>query len=208
VGGSLLFAGGAAAQGEPAAAQPAYAAPGGASAGPAAGNGGGIKDNGPHRRPMAVSLMLSTPWRYGFGVGFTGGFEIPIVHNGFIPSINNSFSLEPFLTINWSSYNRGFNSSFEDDFHAWEYTPGVAGLWSFYFSPQLRVYGAARLGVTIVSVGYDGPNDNFARDYDDTDTDFFFEIAPGVVYNVTPRIALRGDIGWWSGIKGGVAFLL
>jgi hypothetical protein len=208
VGGSLLFVGAAAAQGDPgysSGGQPAYAAPGGATVGPRA-EGGGIKDNAGHHRPMTGSLMLATPWRYGFGVGFTGAFEIPIVHNGFISAINNSVSIEPFLTIGWSSYNHAYNLYNEDDFHAWTYTPGVAGLWSFYFSPKLRVYGAVRLGVTIISPSYDGPNNNNVKF--DNDTDFFFEVAPGVVYSLNERIALRADVGWWSGIKGGIAILL
>jgi hypothetical protein len=52
--------------------------------------------------------------------------------------------------------------------------------------------------VTIISPNHNAPND----------TDPFIELAPGVVYNFSPRIALRGDVGWWSGIKGGLTFSL
>jgi hypothetical protein len=208
VGGSLLFVQAAAAQGDPgysSGPQPVYAAPGGATVGPRA-EGGGIKDNGPHQRPMTASAMLSTPWRYGFGVGLTGGFEIPIVHNGFIPSINNSFSIEPFFTIGWNNYNRGYGFGvLDDDFHAWEFTPGVAALWSFYFTPRLRAYAAVRVGVTVVSPKYDGPSRNVDLK---NHVDGFGEVAPGIFYNITDRIALRADVGWWSGLKGGVSFLL
>jgi hypothetical protein len=207
LGGSLLFVQAAAAQGDPgysSGSQPVYAAPGGATVG-GGGNGGGIKDNGPHRRPMTASALLSTPWRYGFGVGLTGAFEIPVVHDGFIPSINNSFSIEPFFTVAWNNYNAwGGFGLYDDDVDAWEFTPGVAALWSFYFNPRLRVYAAARIGVTVLHPTYDGNrNIKFKNSIDG-----FGELAPGIFWNITDSIALRADIGWWSGIKGGVAFLL
>ncbi|MEY4514693.1 MAG: hypothetical protein RLZZ450_6815 [Pseudomonadota bacterium] len=210
LGGSLLFVQAASAQGDPgysSGPQPVYAAPGGATVGPRSA-GGGIRDNGPHARPMTASALLSTPWRYGFGIGVTGAFEIPIVHDGFIPSINNSFSIEPFLTIAWNNYGLGSAGcglvGCDDNPHAWEYTPGVAGLWSFYFSPRLRAYAAVRAGVTVLAVRHDA---GFER-FDKTTPYFFGELAPGIVWNVTDNIALRADIGWWSGLKGGVSFLL
>jgi hypothetical protein len=188
--------------------QPVYAAPGGATVGPR-GDGGGIKDNGPHVRPMMASALLYTPWRYGFGFGVKLGFEIPLVHNGFIPSINNSFSIEPYFGLGWNNYNRGTNFGLiDDDFAAVEFTPGVSVLWSFYFSSQFRAYAAIHTGVTIVNPYYAGDNDRVDDDGLDNDIDFHFELAPGIVYKLNDKIALRAELGWWSGIKGGIAILL
>lgn len=194
--------------------QPVYASPGGASA-TGARNGRGIKDNGPHQRPMMASAQLYTPWRFGFGVGLKLGFEIPLVHNGFIPSINNSFSIEPYFGLAWNNYNSGYGYGggrfgglgyYDDNLSAMEYTPGVSVLWSFYFSQNFRAYAAVHTGVTIVAPYYSGPGDyeyvgdNYVR--------FHFELAPGIVYSLTDKVALRAELGWWSGIKGGVAIFL
>lgn len=214
VGGSLLFVQAAAAQGDPgysSGPQPVYAAPGGATVGPR-GEGGGIKDNGPHQRPQMASAQLYTPWRYGFGFGLKLAYEIPLVQNGFIPSINNSFSIEPFFGLAWNNYNNGYGYgrfggiNFDDNLSAVEYTPGVSVLWSFYFSPQFRVYGAIHTGVTIVAPYYSGPGDytyagdNYVR--------IHIEPAAGIVYSLNERLALRAEIATWSGLKGGLALYL
>lgn len=172
-------------------------------------SGGGIKDNGPHQRPQTASALLYTPWRFGFGFGLKLGYEIPIVHNGFIPSINNSFSIEPNFAFAWSNYNRGYGGwllSDEYDWDAIEFTPGVSALWSFHFSPQFRAYAAVHLGVTIVKPYYSGPGESGfelkTKGY------FHGELAPGIVYSLNDKIALRAELGWWSGIKFGVTVLL
>jgi len=178
---------------------------------PAPASGGSIKDNGPHVRPMMASAQLYTPWRFGFGVGLKLGLEIPLVHNGFIPSINNSFSIEPNFGLAWNNYNngytfRGFGGSFDDDLAAMEYSPGVSVLWSFYFSSQFRAYAAVHTGLTIVAPYYTGPGDG--KYTGDNYIRFHFELAPGIVYKLSEKVALRAELGWWSGIKGGVAIFL
>lgn len=194
------------------AAPEAYTAPASApAAGGGGGGGGNIKDTGPHQRPMMASAQLYTPWRFGFGVGLKLGFEIPLVHNGFIPQINNSFSIEPNFGFAWNSYNRGYGSSwgrlgYDYDVSAMEYTPGVSVLWSFYFSPQFRAYAAVHTGVTIVAPYYSG-DANVDVDYD-TDVRFHGELAPGIVYSLSDKFALRAELGWWSGAKFGFAMLL
>jgi len=169
---------------------------------------GGIKDNGPHQRPMMASAQLYTPWRFGFGFGLKLGFEIPLVHDGFIPSINNSFSIEPNFAFAWNNYNRGYGyyggSVFNDNVAAMEYTPGVSVLWSFYFSSRFRAYAAVHTGLTILKPYYDGPGKVDFKTY----YRFHGELAPGIVFSLNERIALRAELGWWSGIKGGIAIYL
>jgi hypothetical protein len=57
---------------------------------------GALLDRSPQRRPMMVSLFLGLPYGYyyyGFPFGLGGRFLIPLVHDGFIPSVNDSFSM-------------------------------------------------------------------------------------------------------------------
>jgi hypothetical protein len=176
-------------------------------AGSAPASSGGIKDRGPHQRPMMASAQLYTPWRFGFGVGLKLGFEIPIVHDGFIPQINNSFSIEPNFAFAWNNYNRGYGYGagvLDDDFAAMEYTPGVSVLWSFYFSERFRAYAAVHTGLTILKPYYDGPGEADLKTY----YRFHGELAPGVVWSLNEKIALRAELGWWSGVKGGIALFL
>jgi hypothetical protein len=210
--GSLLITGSVQAQEPPAQQQPAAADPGYAS-GPAiapAASGGGIKDNGPHQRPSMASALLYTPWRFGLGVGLKLGYEIPLVHDGFIPSINNSFSIEPNLGFAWNSYNWGYGyyggSLYNDDVSAIEVTPGVSVLWSFYFSQRFRAYAAVHVGLTILKPYWTG-DDDVDGDFE-TYFRFHGELAPGIVYNLNDRIALRAELGWWSGAKFGIGILL
>lgn len=174
------------------------------------GGGGGIKDNGPHQRPMMGSAQIYTPWRFGFGFGLKLGFEIPLVHNGFIPQINNSFSIEPNFALAWNNYNRGYGyyggGIFDDNVSAMEYTPGVSVLWSFYFSERFRAYAAIHLGVTILKPYWTG-DDDVDGEFK-TYTRFHGELAPGIVYMLSDRVGLRAELGWWSGAKFGVAVAL
>lgn len=187
----------------------APATDGGGGGGSAAGSGN-IKDTGPHQRPMMASAQLYTPWRFGFGVGLKLGFEIPLIHDGFIPQINNSFSIEPYFAFAWNNYNRyggGWGLlGYDYDVDAMEYTPGVSVLWSFYFSPQFRAYAAFHTGVTVVAPYYAGEGD-VEIDYE-TKVRFHGEIAPGLVYSLSDKFALRAELGWWSGTKFGFAMML
>jgi len=59
---------------------------------------GGLFDtaSGKHR-PMLVSVFAGLPYgyySYGFGFGVGGRFYLPLVHDGFIPQINDEFGIE------------------------------------------------------------------------------------------------------------------
>jgi hypothetical protein len=159
---------------------------------------GSIRDASAKRRPFTLSALAYVPWWYGIGIGARVGFEIPIVHDGFIPSINDSFSLEPSFALAYSTYNQ---FSYYDDLHALRYTPALAALWSFYFSPKFRAYGAVNLGYTIVSYtgdlgGYEFANDDY----------FYYELSAGLFYDFSEHLSVRAEIGW-QGLRGGLAVL-
>jgi opacity protein-like surface antigen len=160
---------------------------------------GSIRDNGPHDRPASASIMAWIPWWEGFGIGVTGRYEIPIVHDGFIGSINNSVSIEPSLGLAHTSYGYGRFGGFDRDLSITNITPAVYGLWSFYFSEDFRAYAAVGLGFNIGIV-----SDDYGTGYEANH--FYWDLAAGLFYNVSSSIALRAELGN-QGLKGGVAFL-
>lgn len=157
-------------------------------------SGSGIKDTSIHHRPYSASALLYVPWWYGIGIGLKLGFEIPIVHDGFIPKLNDSFSLEPSFTFAYSTYYS------TNDVSLVRYTPAISALWSFYLSDRFRVYGALNLGLTVLTY-----HDDLA--YFDHDNSYYFygELAAGLFYNFSDVFALRAELGW-QGLRGGIAF--
>jgi hypothetical protein len=170
---------------------------------PAARSGGGgsrgdliIKDTSDHRRPMALSVMAYVPWWYGVGIGFSTAFEIPIMHDGFLPNVNDSFSIEPSFGFAYVDYYSGW-----DDDYALLFRPAVAALWSFHLKEHLRVYGIVNFGYTRVNRYW---NDRrLGRDFDDGYNHFYGEAGAGVIWNFAQRWAVRGEVAF-HGIRGGI----
>ena len=152
-----------------------------------------ITDNSVKVRPMDLSLLGFIPfYGYGFGIGVEARFEIPIVAVGFIPSINNSISIEPSFGIAYIGSGISGN-----DYHLTVFSPAVYGLWSFWFSEAFRAYGGLGLGYNIATVSNYNGSDSFGRVYIDP--------VIGIFYRFTPGIALRAEAGR-EAIKGGVSF--
>jgi hypothetical protein len=143
-----------------------------------------IQDAGPHTRPSELSLLAYLPWYYGFGIGVTARYSFPVVQNGFISTLNNSVSIEPGLAIEYASYG-GFGYTL--------ITPYVLGIWTFYFSDQLRAYGGVGLGWHI-GADYGG-----FRGYIDP--------VAGGYYKLSPTFSLRGELGY-GGPKFGISLAL
>lgn len=155
-----------------------------------------IKDTSDHRRPMTLSLMAYIPWWYGIGIGFSTAFEIPIMHNGFLPNVNDSFSIEPSFGFAYVDYYSGW-----DDDYALLFRPAVAALWSFYLKENLRVYGIVNFGYTRVNRYWNDRVGDVSRGYND----FYGEAGAGVVWNFAERWAVRGEVAF-HGIRGGINF--
>lgn len=172
---------------------PAYVAPA-----PAVPSDGGIRDSSAKQRPYTLSALAYVPWWYGLGIGIKAGFEIPVAPDGFIPSLNDSVSVEPSFSF---AYTR-WNTYAGVDLNALRYTPAISALWSFHFSPRFRAYGALNLGYTIVT--YTG---EYADFYGDDGSYFYGELSAGLFYNIAERVALRAELGW-QGLRGGLSILL
>lgn len=167
---------------------------------------GGIRDTRPQPRPQDLSVMLFVPWWYGVGVGVMGRYEIPIVPDGFIPAINDQFSLEPAFGIDyrrqWDSYyvdRRGdVLRARREHGNRLALTPALYAMWSFHITPKFRPYASIGLGATIALT-----DDAWAG----SPHDFFFDTAVGMFFRFSQAAAFRAELGA-GGPKIGFSFYL
>jgi hypothetical protein len=160
---------------------------------------GSIRDITEKRRPYGVSLDMHVPWLEGIGIGFKIGAEIPIMHNGFLPSVNDSFSLEPrFLMAYqyWRSFQR------VDNMYVLSFTPAIAALWSFYFKTNLRAYAFVSMGFTIVSAVTEiqGSTDGLSNR-------FYHDVGVGGFWDFAAHWSLRAEMGY-AGMRVGIAYMI
>ncbi len=151
---------------------------------------GGIRDLSPQERPQDLSLMLFAPWWHGIGIGAIARYEIPIVPNGFIPQINDQFSLEPSLafsyTRGYARYYYGVGSIDRDYGKSINIAPALYANWSFHVTSKFRPYVAIGLGYSIgIEVG----------DVDWSPSYFYFDSAVGLFYNFSSTVAFRAELG-------------
>jgi hypothetical protein len=151
-----------------------------------------ITDTSVHMRQPDLSLLLWLPFYYGFGVGAEVRFEFPVLPDGFIPSINDEFSLEPSFGIASTRY--GVEGS---DVAIVNFAPALYGIWSFHFSEQFRAYGGLGLGFNFAT--YTGTYRGFQPAY------FYWDLVAGISYKFTRDVGFRGEIGP-QGFKAGVSF--
>ena len=165
------------------------------AAGPIAtrGEADSITDASLHTRPTDFSLLGYIPfYGFGFGIGVEGRYEIPILPNGPIPTLNNSISLEPSFGI---SYNSSGASGF--DYHLTVLSPALYGIWSFWFSKEFRAYGGLGLGYNIAVVSGNSGGGTFSS--------FYWDPVVGIFYKFAPALAFRAEAGR-EAIKAGVSF--
>jgi hypothetical protein len=151
---------------------------------------GGITDRSTHdSRPMGISAMIYAPWYYGFGIGVTGRFEIPIVNDGFIPQINDQISIEPSLALGYRARNYGWAG---ERLRFFDIVPAVYGMWSFHITSKFRPYAAIGLGYDI-GIWLDDEDDYPGRDV--TAHFFYWDTAVGLFYKFSESGAFRAEIG-------------
>ncbi len=153
-----------------------------------------ITDWSIHARQSDLSILAWAPWYYGFGVGAQLRYEYFVLPNGFIPTINDSFSLEPSIGLAYTSY--------WVPHYAWsvtDITPALYGNWSFYFSRPFRLYLGLGLGYNIgIATAPPGYVGGIADSY------FYWDLAFGLSYKLTSSLAIRGELGS-QGAKAGVS---
>jgi hypothetical protein len=124
------------------------------------------------------------------------GFEIPIMHDGFLPMLNDSFSIEPSFGFAYVDYYSSFSSDY-----ALLFRPAVAALWSFYLKENLRVYGIVNFGYTRVNRYWESGSVTYDRGYNY----FYGEAGAGVMWNFAEKWAVRGEVAF-HGIRGGINY--
>ncbi|MBN1205137.1 MAG: outer membrane beta-barrel protein [Myxococcaceae bacterium] len=158
------------------------------------GAAGGLYDTGPQERSPMLSFFGIVPWWYGFGIGAGARYEMPIVPEGFIPTLNDSFELElggDVWYADWGYLGTGYS-----------YTGlaiPVEGRWTFHFTPKLAAYGKLGLGWHFIFWGDSVTGSSFSGG------GLYWNSATGVLYKLGDSFWLRGELGY-TGLKLGAGF--
>ena len=115
-----------------------------------------LKDASPHMRPQMISAFTGFSFGHFAGYGFPmmlgGRYYIPIVKDGFLPTVNDEFGLEFGLDLNFTFLSDRYTDSVLFGFGI----PAEA-MWDFHFSPRFDAY--AKVGFVFGSAfnsGYGG----------------------------------------------------
>jgi hypothetical protein len=161
---------------------------------------GALLDRSPQRRPQMLSFFLGAPYGYGaYGYGFPVGvgarYLIPLVHDGFIPALNDSFNIE---------FGADFSFGFLYGFYPTIGLP-VEVMWQFHFTQNFSAYAKAG-----ISVGINPSNADFcsARGYC---TGFPITVSPvanvGLMYKFASNLFFRAEVGYpWIKVGLGIGF--
>jgi hypothetical protein len=154
-------------------------------------------------------LVLQHTDNDGIGVGVRGSF--PIIDNGPVETINNSFALG--IGLDWSHW--------ENDCGPWDcdgndfWVPLVVQ-WNFFFSDLISAFPEVGIGLEYESWDrgyYDdcrrfgGPGFNCDDDDDDGDLDVEFVLWLGVRFHLADEFALTVRLGTPSILIGASFFL-
>ncbi len=157
------------------------------SGGSAMRQGDGLFDTSSHHRSMMVSGFVGLPYGFyggcyggycggsiGFGLG--GRFYIPIMHDGFVPAINDEFGIEFGIDFMPEFFNGGSIFAFDIP---------VQVMYDVHLVPKFDVY--AKLG--IAPAFYFGTYSGFYP-YS------IFAASVGLRFRVTDSLYLRAEAGW------------
>ena len=156
-----------------------------------------LLDPSPQQRHQQLSFWAEVPWDYGAGIGVGVRYAIPVVENGFIPKINNSFEIEFGGDIGFfPGYAYCVNGI--SCYGGSGYDIGVVGeaRWTFHFTPRFSAYGKVGLGLGYFGYSYAGSGGLYT----------FHPIivaGPGIIFYVSDKISLRAELGYPT-IKGGI----
>lgn len=109
-----------------------------------------IDDATPRNRPQTIDVIASA---YYFGrtpyISIGGFFQLPIVPEGFIPNVNETFSLEFGAYVDYYSY-----SNIGIDYNWTQITPVGGVRWDFHLTDRWSVFATVKLGSTF-AIGAD-----------------------------------------------------
>jgi hypothetical protein len=158
------------------------------------GEPGSITDTRVHTREADITAFFWLPWAYySIGIGGQLRFEIPIVPDGFIPAVNDEFTLEP-------SFGIAAGCLSCSGYTVIEFAPAVYVNWRFHFSKEFNAYGGLGLGVNIGSYS--------SSVYGSTAVNAYIDPCVGLTYQFpSSDFAFRAQLGR-EGLMAGFSFYL
>jgi hypothetical protein len=158
---------------------------------------GGLHDGADQSRKLALSFMLNLPtWSnggyFGAGIGFGARFTYPLLPNGFVRKINDSFELE-------------FNADLFDNLTNFSGTLvgfdiAVGARYTLHFTAKIAAYLRVALGFQWAT----WVNNSFYR-WSGGDF-FFYDFGPGAEYKILDFLVLRAEVSY-TGFHLGAAYL-
>ena len=155
-----------------------------------------ITDTSVHTRRSAFVALLEFPFSVGLGVALR--YEIPILPDGFIPSVNDSFELEPGLNLDYQFPVGYFGYGYSGYVAV---TPHVTATWTFHFSERFAAYGLFGLGYHI---GFAGSYYGSFPGYIYSPSWFYVDAGVGIKLNLTPALAFRAEAA--NSLRAGFEF--
>ena len=143
-----------------------------------------LEDAGSHTRFQELNLSLAL-WQYTLGLAVW--YDIPIAHDGIVPRVNDSVSIE--LGGLWVGHRDvGYGNDLGSSFIA-----AIGPRWDFYLTRSWQMFATLKLGIEFGIGAY-------APDW----------LVPGFSlggeYKLTHPMLLRLELGYPSGLSVGLSF--
>jgi hypothetical protein len=156
-----------------------------------------IKDASVHTdRPTKLDFTGSLGFLGDLDLGLAGWYSLPLVKDGFIPPINDSFNLELGATVDYQFFN-GYGTC---DFKSYGFAPVGGVRWDFYLTKAWTVFAKAKVGI-----GYRSFSDSCGFNYDYygyNHTYFVPDTGVGAYWNFSPGMGMRFDLGYRGAAVG------
>ncbi|MBN1655227.1 MAG: hypothetical protein JXA30_15770 [Deltaproteobacteria bacterium] len=172
---------------------------------PTSGSQAQIKSPGAHARysaelePHGLVQWDVDPGDEGLGLGLRA--SIPVIENGPVTTINNSFAVG--FGVDWAWSGDDCSPYRDDDCDAHNITIPAVAQWNFYFTDVVSAFVELGLGIVFETWDYEGMRED--DDDFDVEPDIYFLVGPR--FTVGNAIAIPLRIGW-PYFSVGVSFLL
>lgn len=162
-----------------------------------------LRDRSSHERHSRLDLTAQfVPfgvWR----VGLAGWLYLPIIPDGFIPSLNDTFGLE------FGALGEYYDDStlLLNTTHSWWGLAPLGGVrWDFHITQGITVFAKGKAGYQLVfGEHYDLNGEPIANNQDHR---FVFDAGAGAYFHFGPSVALRLEVGVLSFIAVGISVAL
>ena len=152
-----------------------------------------IKDASVHTdRPTKLDFTGSLGFFGDVDIGAAAWFSFPLVPDGFIPPINDSFNLELGVAMDYAWVNYGY-VNYACDFNYYGFAPIGGVRWDFYMNRSWTLFAKAKVGV-----GYRVLKEDCGPGFNDSDYGHVYPAYDGGVgafWNFSSDMAMRFDVG-------------